>query len=305
VSDIHTNVSPTGAGGTNEPDRIAELERRLAAETARRLAAERNYTTLLRGPFVIFRWIAAEGWPVEYVSENVERLFGYTADDFIQGRVSFAATVHPDDLERVGGEVAEYSALGLESFEQEYRIVHRDGGVHWIYDFTTIIRDDAGTITHYYGYVLDITSRKQLELERLALQEQIIQTQQASLQELSTPLIPVSENAVVMPLIGTIDSRRAQQVLDALLRGIEEHRSSIAILDITGVQVVDTQVARALVHAAQAAQLLGTEVLLTGIRPEVAQTLVHLGADLRSIRTLNSLRVGIAYALERRNAFNL
>lgn len=288
--------------------RIAALEAELAAERSRReqaeQAAQRNIDTLLLGPFIIFRWVAAEGWPVEYVSENVATLFGYSAADFMTGTVAFANTVHPEDLPRVGQEVQSYSAAGVPTFEQEYRIVHRDGTIHWIYDFTAVIRDTSGSITHYYGYVLDITARKQVEDERLALQEQIIRSQQANLQELSTPLIPVSDNAVAMPLIGTIDSRRAQQVLEMLLAGIAEHHADVAILDITGVQMVDTQVARALVQAAQAARLLGTRVVLTGIRPEVAQTLVQLGADLHDMHTLDSLKSGIAYALASRTAAN-
>src|SRR6185295_2919913 len=104
--------------------------------------------------------------------------------------------------------------------------------------------------------------------------------QAAALDELSTPLIPISDDTVIMPLIGNIDSRRAQQVIEALLEGVAETRTQVAILDITGVPVVDTQVANALIGAAQAVKLLGAQVVITGIRPEVAQTLVGLGVDL-------------------------
>ncbi|HEY1011297.1 MAG TPA: PAS domain-containing protein [Herpetosiphonaceae bacterium] len=292
---------PAGSADSPAPD-IADLERRLAAEIERREAAERaqrlTMDTLLRGPFVIFRWIAAEGWPVEFVSDNVSQVFGYSAEDFTSGRVPFASVIHPDDLARVGGEVGSYSEQGVPTFEQEYRIVRRDGAVIWIYDFTAVIRDGAGAITHYYGYVLDITARKRVEEEQVALHQQIIEAQQASLQELSTPLIPITDNAVIMPLIGAIDSRRAQLILEEVLRGVARHQAAIAILDITGVQIVDTQVAQTLVQAAQAARLLGTQVILTGVRPEVAQTLVHLGADLQGIITLNNLQAGIAVALQ-------
>jgi rsbT co-antagonist protein RsbR len=101
---------------------------------------------------------------------------------------------------------------------------------------------------------------------------------------------------MVMPLVGAVDSQRAQQVLSALLEGIAGSRARVAILDITGVAVVDTQVANALIRAAQAVKLLGAQVVLTGIRPEVAQTLVGLGADLSGIITRSSLQSGIAYA---------
>jgi rsbT co-antagonist protein RsbR len=99
-----------------------------------------------------------------------------------------------------------------------------------------------------------------------------------------------------MPLIGSVDSRRAQQVIETLLEGIAGSSARVAILDITGVPVVDTQVANALIRAAQAVKLLGAQVVLTGIRPEVAQTPVGLGTDLSGVVTRSSLQSGIAYA---------
>lgn len=135
------------------------------------------------------------------------------------------------------------------------------------------------------------------EEERLALQEQVIQAQQSAIRELSTPLIPLTKHVVLMPLIGSVDSSRAQLVMETLLEGIASHQADIAILDITGVSVVDTQVANALVQTAQAVKLLGAQVILTGIGSTMAQTLIHLGADLSSIQTRGSLQSGIAYAM--------
>lgn len=131
----------------------------------------------------------------------------------------------------------------------------------------------------------------------LTLQEQVIAAQQAALRELSTPLIPVADDIVVMPLIGSVDSGRAQQVIESLLSGVSDTRARTAILDITGVSVVDTQVANGLIRAAQAVKMLGATVILTGIRPEVAQPLVQLGVDLSDIVTRSRLKDGIAYAL--------
>ncbi|GAB4215519.1 MAG: hypothetical protein OHK0022_55500 [Roseiflexaceae bacterium] len=148
------------------------------------------------------------------------------------------------------------------------------------------------------GVSQDVTERARAEQERSQLQEQVIAAQAAALAELSTPLIPISERIVVMPLIGAVDSQRAQQVLGTLLNGVAERRAQVAILDITGVPVVDTQVANALLQAAQAATLLGTRVVLTGIRPEIAQTLVGLGVDLRVVVTRGTLQAGIQYAME-------
>jgi rsbT co-antagonist protein RsbR len=148
----------------------------------------------------------------------------------------------------------------------------------------------------------DITGRKRAEemLRQSIALEETIRAQNAALAELSTPLIPISDEVTVMPLIGAVDSRRAQQVMETLLEGIAQTKARVAILDITGVPVVDTQVANALIRAAQSVKLLGAQVILTGIRPEVAQTLVGLGADLSAITTRSSLQSGIAYARELR-----
>jgi PAS domain S-box-containing protein len=153
-----------------------------------------------------------------------------------------------------------------------------------------------GTVT------TDITPQKKVEQARLALQQEIIDAQRTALRELSTPLVPISEGVVAMPLVGEIDNQRAQLILETLLEGISERQATTAIIDITGVKVVDTQVAQALLRAAQAAGLLGSQVVLTGIGPEVAQSLVQLGTDLGRIVTRSDLQSGIAFALGAQSA---
>jgi rsbT co-antagonist protein RsbR len=164
------------------------------------------------------------------------------------------------------------------------------------------LHDEHGKCFAIGGISTDITERKRAEEERTALQERLIEAQRAALRELSTPLIPIAEGLLVMPLIGTVDSQRAQQLMDALLAGVAAQRAHTVIIDVTGVEVVDTAVANALVQASQAVRLLGAEVVLTGIRPEVAQTFVGMGADLSSILIHGSLRSGIASALRREGA---
>jgi anti-anti-sigma factor len=134
--------------------------------------------------------------------------------------------------------------------------------------------------------------------ERVALQEQMIEAQRARLSELSTPLIPITDRIMVMPLIGTVDAERAEQVLEAALSGAQRHQARVVILDITGIKQIDTHVIRTLLRTASALRLLGTRVVLTGIRSEVAQTMVQLGADLGAIFTKGTLQSGIAYALQ-------
>jgi anti-anti-sigma factor len=145
----------------------------------------------------------------------------------------------------------------------------------------------------------DITDRKQgeLALVEAGRRQAVIDAQAAALAELSTPLIPITDDVVVLPLIGVLDSQRMQQVMDVLLRGITERSARTVILDITGVSVVDSQVADALVRAARAAQLVGARVVFTGVRRDVAQALVALQADLGGVVTRATVQSGIAFAM--------
>ena len=129
-----------------------------------------------------------------------------------------------------------------------------------------------------------------------SLQDEIIATQRGLIQELSTPIIPVSDSVLVVPLIGAIDSLRAAQITEALLEAVSRQQTQVLIIDITGVAVVDTSVVHYLLQTARAARLLGTTVLLVGIGPEVAQTIVQLGVDLSSIVTRSTLQAGLEYA---------
>ena len=161
-----------------------------------------------------------------------------------------------------------------------------------------------GGVVEIVCVIRDITERRQAEeaLRQNLVQSEIIRAQAASIAELSTPLIPISERILVMPLVGSVDGRRAQQVLETLLQGVAGSGAEVVIIDITGVAVVDTQVAQAFVEAGQAVRLLGARLMLTGIRPEVAQTLIGLGVDLREMLTHSNLQNGIAAVLVRYGA---
>ncbi|MFI8495998.1 RsbT co-antagonist protein RsbRA [Peribacillus butanolivorans] len=128
--------------------------------------------------------------------------------------------------------------------------------------------------------------------------ERTVSLQKIALQELSAPLIPVLEGITVMPLIGTIDTERAKQIMENLLTGVVKHRSEVVLIDITGVPVVDTMVAHHIIQAAEAVRLVGAKCILCGIRPEIAQTIVNLGINLNEVITKNTLKKGIEVALE-------
>lgn len=145
---------------------------------------------------------------------------------------------------------------------------------------------------------IDVTDVREAEQERARMQEAIIRAQAEILTELSTPLIPLTDAIVLMPLIGAIDAQRAQQMLGVLLQGIEQRRAQVAIIDITGVPTVDTQVAAILVQAAQAARLLGALAIISGINPGIAATLTHLGVTFRDMVTTGTLHQGLELALD-------
>lgn len=153
-------------------------------------------------------------------------------------------------------------------------------------------------MVHVGSQMGQVVGRQRAEEERAALREEMISIQDAQLAELSSPLIPLTREIVVMPLVGAVDSKRARRVIESLLGGLAETRAPVAIIDITGVAVVDTHVANTLVQATQAARLLGTRVILTGIRAGVARSLVGLGIDLQAINTRKTLQDGIALAYE-------
>ncbi|XYH99626.1 PAS domain-containing protein [Sorangium sp. So ce1128] len=150
------------------------------------------------------------------------------------------------------------------------------------------------------GISVDITPIKAAEREREAARDELIAAQQDTIRELVTPLLPIAEGVLVMPLIGFFDGARASRIIETLLQGVAAHAARIAILDITGVKAVDAHVAEMLVQAARAAGLLGARVVLTGIQPAIARTMIELGVDLQGLITEGTLRGGIAYALKQR-----
>jgi len=129
--------------------------------------------------------------------------------------------------------------------------------------------------------------------------EEVITRQSREILELSTPIIRLWEGVVAAPLIGTLDTARAQQFTENLLESIVKTRSTVALIDITGVPSVDTRTAQHLIETVSAVRLLGADIILTGIRPAIAQTLVHLGIDLSSVNTRSSLADGLRLALEK------
>jgi rsbT co-antagonist protein RsbR len=149
---------------------------------------------------------------------------------------------------------------------------------------TSILFDNLGL------YIIEIFQKTR---------EQIIQRQQQELLELSTPVVQLWQDILALPLIGTLDSARTQVVMESLLQKIVETGAQIAIIDITGVPTVDTLVAQHLLKTIAAARLMGADCIISGIRPQIAQTIVHLGVNLEDVITKATLADAFVVALKR------
>ncbi len=142
-------------------------------------------------------------------------------------------------------------------------------------------------------------SEKATALSELADKMQIIERQQFAIQELSTPILQLWDNVVALPVIGVVDTRRSVEIMERLLAEIVARQSKFVILDITGVEVVDTATADHFIKVIRASQLLGAQCIVTGIGPAVAQTLVDIGMDLTAITTMSNLQEGLKECLRR------
>lgn len=160
------------------------------------------------------------------------------------------------------------------------------------------IRDKHGVTHGAVGCSLNVTESKRFERE-LQARLRVIEEQQALINTLSTPIIQVWDQVLTLPLFGNVDSERAGALMDNLLREVVHARARFAILDLTGVEVIDTSTASHLVNLIRALRLLGTEGIITGIKARIAQTVVGLGVDLTGITTLSTLQSALRYCMER------
>lgn len=126
------------------------------------------------GDVVIFKWLNEPGFPVEYVSSNVENVFGYNSQDFVSRKIMYDKIIHPDDLNRVSEEVFKATKSEVEHFKHEdYRIISKEGEIIWLHDFTTIIKNKKGKVEYYYGYVMNVNDRKKTEQKMLKINQEL------------------------------------------------------------------------------------------------------------------------------------
>ncbi|WP_437593742.1 STAS domain-containing protein [Sorangium sp. So ce1000] len=180
------------------------------------------------------------------------------------------------------------------TMSHEHNTAH---GVHWE-SWVIPVLDTRDEVDAVFGFSLDVTAVKRTQEELRARLSQI-EKQQEVIRNLSTPIIEVWNGVLTLPMIGVVDSVRTAEVMDALLGRIMEKQAHFAILDLTGVDMVDTKVASHLIELVAAIRLLGAEGIVAGIKPNVAQTMVALGLDLSTISTQRDLRAALSYCIRR------
>jgi rsbT co-antagonist protein RsbR len=290
TSDGATGGEPGSVAGVTFTEEFAALRaevERLRRIEARHALLERSTTLLVVSVDPAGRFIHVNDHYCETFGKSREELIGHT----------FAPLVHEEDLPA--------TLLAMKQLEvppYSVRLEQRaltPRGFEWFVWEDWAVFDEAGRTVEIQGIGQNITRFKEMAAERESLQAQVIAAQRAALLEMSTPLVPIAEGVVAMPLVGALDRERGQRALEALLEGVTQAGARTAIVDITGIKAVDAEAVAALVQAAQAVRLLGAEVVLTGIGPAVAQTLVELGGDLGGLVTRGTLQAGIAHALRR------
>jgi PAS domain S-box-containing protein len=222
---------------------------------------------------------------------GAEAIKGYTAKEMI-GR-HFSCFYTPEDIEAGKPELELKEAEATGRFEDEGWRVRKGGERFWANVVFTPLRDARGKLCGYGKITRDLTERKRME-EAMAAQA-------SEIMEISTPVVQVWQGVVAATLIGTLDSQRAARATETLLQRIVETRSTVALLDITGVPTIDTKTAQHLIETISAVRLLGGQAVITGIRPAIAQTLVHLGLDLAGVITRSTLAAGLLVALDHLN----
>lgn len=214
-----------------------------------------------------------------YINETLAEMLSFDSPEDYHAEVSSIAYADADDREAL--------ITRLEN----------DGSVE-AFETTLLAKDDSpievlisGTLEEgaFTGYVTDISERK--ELERRAAQ------QAEAILEQSTPIVQIWDGITLATIVGTLDTSRAQRLTEELLTHLTETEAEVALLDITGVPNVDTATAQHLIDTVKAVSLLGSEVIITGINPDIAQTLVQLGITMEDIQTKSSLSEGLEHGL--------
>jgi anti-anti-sigma factor len=255
---------------------------------------ERFLETLMANlPGMVYRCLNDPQWTMVFASAGTEALTGYTQEDLLFNKsVAFGVDITVPEDQGPVWDVVQEALARREPFVLKYRIRTKGGALKWVQEKGRGIFDDTGELLGIEGFVIDISESVRVEQE-LIEKLRIIEAQRDAIRSLSTPIIEVWEGVLTLPIVGVVDNARAAEITQALLNAVVEKGCRHAILDLTGVEGLDSSTADHLLKMVKAVELLGARGVLVGIRPEVAQTLVTLGVDLSRIVTLSDLRQGL------------
>jgi rsbT co-antagonist protein RsbR len=280
---VNESMPLRGQGGTPREPR-AELHRELVAHL-------RQNRTLLRE-----EWVARIGEAALLTAMSQEEIFA-EATSVYDTYVAALETGTLDALQAYARNLSE-------------RIIPRGVETHEVVGIVLLLRDVLAR-SLFAKYQADFEKLNRIldayepAANRIANtvavgfvqeRERVIRQQQEAIRELSTPVLQVRERLLILPIIGVIDPQRARQLTEQLLRGIRTNRAKVVVIDITGVAAMDATVANHLVQTVEASRLLGATVIVTGLSPEIAQTLVTIGVDLGKMNTVGDLQGGIEQA---------
>jgi anti-anti-sigma factor len=224
-----------------------------------------------------------------YYSPRFAEMLGFSPDDFPQVAGSWWGAIHPEDVDKSSGGIADHLQTGNPLFI-EYRVFNKSGEIRWWQVFGNSMPDsDHPGKIRAIGVVRDITNLKNAE-EMARLQVDVITRQQNAIRALSTPIIQVWEGIITVPLVGALNMERASEMMDRLLAEVVRLRVRFAILDMTGVDTVDSTTAEQLYRVIKAVGLLGGQVRLSGLNPAIAQTMTNLGVDISPFITHRNLQ---------------
>ena len=251
-------------------------------------------------------------------TKAAERITGYRQEEIIGKHLSIFYPREDVEDDKPARELKVAAEEGR--FEDDGWRVRKDGSRYWANVVITALRDETGRLCGYGKITRDLTERKKAEEDLRRMRDELDQRVkertvelakvngvlkaelaarkqvEEAIRALSTPVLPIRERLLILPLIGVLDSTRALQLTEQLLGSIRTYRAKAVVIDITGVPIVDSKVANHLLQTVEAARLMGASAIVTGISPEIAQTLVRLGLDLSRLRTRTDLMGGLEEA---------
>ena len=224
---------------------------------------------------------------VQTWNQGAQVIKQYLAEE-VQGK-NFSMFYTKSDQEKNVPAYELEQALRAGKFEGAGWRVRKDGSQIWVDVVISPLRDKNGNLKGFVKVARDATEKKKAD--------ELIERQKKDLIELSTPVMNLWQGILALPIVGTLDSTRSQIATERLLQALTTSGSTVAIIDISGVPAVDTVVAQHLLKTIGAARLMGAECIISGIRPEIAQTMVHLGIDLSKVKTKSSMARALEEAM--------